>query len=96
MRLATRVLLVGLVAGIVPAVPANADHDYRGCDPYYEDCRGDEYDQWDSDQRSHNRRNRGSFSPGPFQDSPVTIIICPPGTQYCGSDGGRSDASPPE
>lgn len=74
-------------------------YDDRGC---YEGGRGDnsgdqDYDQWNSDQRNHNRRNRGAFSPGPFEDSPVTIIICPPGTQYCGSDGGgRKDQSPPE
>lgn len=73
-------------------------YDDRGC---YEGRHGDDsgdqdYDQWNSDQRNHNRRNRGAFSPGPFEDSPVTIIVCPPGTQYCGSDGGRKDQSPPE
>lgn len=45
-------------------------HEYD-CDPYYEPCGGDEYEQWNSDQRNHNRRNRGAFSPGPFEDSPV-------------------------
>lgn len=71
------------------------------------DCRGREYGPGDSrdrydqnygsrDDRNRNRhRNRGAFSPGPFDRSPVTIIICPPGTQYCGSDGGRGQDQPP-
>jgi hypothetical protein len=57
-----------------------------------------DYDYGSHDRRRNERRNRGAFSPGPFDDSPVTIIICPPGTQYCGSDGGRGrgDEPPPE
>lgn len=48
-------------------------HDY-GCDPAWEDCGGrygDSGDDWNSDQRNHNGRERGAFSPGPFEDSPV-------------------------
>ena len=77
-----------------------ADHDYGGdygCDPYYEDCGGGGQD-YDYDYGSHDRnrnrgRDRGAFSPD-LQDSPVTVIICPPGTQYCGSDGGPSPRPP--
>jgi hypothetical protein len=85
---------------VIPA-PAMADHEYDdGCwegECYDGGGGGQNYeDQWSNEDRNRNRnRNRGAFSPGPFDDSPVTIIICPPGTQYCGSDGGRTDEGEP-
>lgn len=71
---------------------------YDECDPSWDDCSGDSYrnDYSSRDRHRNERRNRGAFSPGPFQDSPVTIIICPPGTQYCGSDGGQGQEPPPD
>lgn len=79
-----------------------ASHDYGGCDPDWEDCGGYrgggqdyEYDYGSHDRNRNRGRDRGAFSPD-LQDSPVTIIICPPGTQYCGSDGGRGEGPPPE
>lgn len=62
------------------------------------DCGDDSYrnDYSSNDRHRNERRNRGAFSPGPFDRSPVTIIICPPGTQYCGSDGGRGNEPPDE
>lgn len=63
------------------AGPAFADHDYRDCD-WDGNCGGQEYDQnyGSRDDRNRNRnRERGAFSPGPFDDSPVTIgPICMP------------------
>lgn len=51
-------------------------HEYGGCDPYYEDCRGgsDYGSDYSSDDRNRNRgRNRGAFSPGPFDRSPIDM-----------------------
>lgn len=64
------------------------DYDDDGC--WEGECSGGGQD-YDYDYGSHDRnrnrgRDRGAFSPD-LQDSPVTVIICPPGTQYCGSDG---------
>lgn len=94
MRIGTRiaVLLVGLSAGIAPALPAGADHDYGG--GYYEE------DRYGSEDRNRNRnRNRGAFSPGPFDDSPVDAfngnVICLPGST-CYTDDRRRDEPPPE
>lgn len=65
---------------LFPAGPAWADHDWdHGWDErercYDSDCggRGDSGDDWNSEQRNHNRRNRGAFSPGPFDRSPVEM-----------------------
>lgn len=75
-----------------------ASHEY--CDEQYEDCRGynQEYDQWNSDQNNHNRRNRGAFSPGPFDDSPVDAFngntICLPGSTCYTDDRRREEQQP--
>lgn len=75
-------LLVGPV-GLVG--PAAADHDWGGgdCDWSGQCYGGDEYEH-DYSNRDHNRnrgRERGAFSPGPFDDSPVTIgPVCMPGS----------------
>lgn len=76
-------------------------HEYGGCDPNYEPCGGQNYeDQWSNEDRNRNRnRNRGAFSPGPFDDSPVDAfngnVICLPGST-CYSDDRRRDEPPPE
>jgi hypothetical protein len=63
------------------------------------DYSGDqEYDQWNSDQRNHNGRERGAFSPGPFDDSPVDAFngntICLPGST-CTPDDRQREEQPP-
>jgi len=93
--------------GWAPAVTQLAYHDGGDCWDEY-DCRGrdygddggrdsyrQEYGNRGDQSRCRGRGCRGSFSPGPFDRSPVTIIVCPPGTQYCGSDGGRGQDQPP-
>jgi hypothetical protein len=76
--------------------PAYHERDEGDCD-WSGDCGDDSYhNEYGNRGDQNRRRNRGSFSPGPFDRSPVTIIICPPGTQYCGSDGGRPDQPPEE
>ncbi len=81
----------------MPALVLDHEYDDGG---YYDDggqYGGERGDDWNNEDYNRNRgRDRGAFSPGPFRDSPVSIIICPPGTQYCGSDGGRSDQPPNE
>lgn len=75
-----------------------ASHEYEGDCDWSGDCGDDSYrnDYSSRDRHRNERRNRGAFSPGPFDRSPVTIIICPPGTPYCGSDGGQNDQPPEE
>lgn len=73
-------VLLGVGLVIATPVGAWADHERGRC--YDGDYCGDqEYDQWNSDQNNHNRRNRGAFSPGPFDDSPVDAFnnVCMPG-----------------
>lgn len=105
MKRTTAVAVAAALVLAVPAMPAQASHqggrygDERERCYDSDGCNDQEYDQnyGSRDDRNRNRdRNRGAFSPGPFDRSPVTIIICPPGTQYCGSDGGRNDQPPPE
>lgn len=73
-----------------------ASHDYGGdCDR--DDCGGQEYDQNNGsrDDRNRNRdRNRGAFSPGPFDRSPVDAFnnVCMPGAT-CHYDGQRDQRS---
>lgn len=99
-------LFCALFAGAIlltPAAPAYANHSRDRCGRY-DDCQGDGYgngSQGDCQsggcgnrsRRCENARGdcRSSFSPGPFDHSPVTIIICPPGTVNCGSGGGQGD-----
>lgn len=64
--------------------PVLADHDYRGSDCYDGECYSQEYDQnyGSGDDRNRNQgRERGAFSPGPFDDSPVDAFnnLCMPG-----------------
>jgi hypothetical protein len=88
-----------LLTGFVGAGVAWADHDGRGYerDRCYEgDCSDQEYDQWNSEQRNHNGRERGAFSPGPFDDSPVDAFngVCMPGaTCHYDGDGRQRDGS---
>lgn len=98
---------VALAASLLVAAPASAYHDgdrygHGGYDngdcEWSGDCGGQNYDQnyGSRDDRNRNRhRNRGAFSPGPFDHSPVIITICPPGTQNCGPGSGQ-DQPPPE
>lgn len=68
------------------------EYDCRGRD-YGDDGNGDyggnryrnENGTRNDQRRCQGRGCRGSFSPGPFDRSPVNIIVCPPGTQYCGA-----------
>lgn len=70
------VLLGALVAGCIAAVN---DEDSLGRlilvshdECWDEECGGQDYDQWNNEDRNRNRnRNRGAFSPGPFDRSPV-------------------------
>lgn len=74
-------------------------HEYD-CDPSWDNCGGQEYDQnyGSRDDRNRNRnRDRGAFSPGPFRDSPVTICApysCNSGGEQSG--GNRSENPPPD
>lgn len=65
-------------------------NDGRDCD-WEGSCGHQEYrHDYSNHDRNRNRdRDRGAFSPGPFDRSPVTIIICPPGTVNCGTGGGQ-------
>lgn len=90
-----RWVFIGLTtAAVLVPTPALADHDYD-CD-WRGDCSGQEYDQWNSEQRNHNGRERGAFSPGPFDDSPVDAFngICMPGAT-CHYDGDRQREQQP-
>lgn len=83
--------------------------DYQGRDchgGYSYDDRGDSYGNdsggdcrgggcGNDQRRCRGDQCRGSFSPGPFDRSPVTIIICPPGTVNCGTGGGQGDGKEP-
>lgn len=71
-----RAVLLGLVLVVATPVGASARGDRGGDQGNGNDQERCERAQGDC---------RGSFSPGPFKDSPVTIIICPPGTQQCGN-----------
>jgi len=75
-------------------------HDYDG-GGYDEDPRcydggcSSQDDQWSNRDENRNRgRNRGAFSPGPFDDSPVDAFngntICLPGST-CRFDGRRGE-----
>lgn len=100
-------LLAGCIAlvndedslGRIQLVSHERDRCYdEGC--YDEGGGGQEYDQWNGNDRNRNRnRNRGAFSPGPFDDSPVDAFngntICLPGS-YCTPDDRRRDEPPPE
>lgn len=102
------VLALALIGLFAVCTPGEDDHSLgRSQVAYHErddgdcdwngDCGDDSYhNEYGNRGDQNRRRNRGSFSPGPFDRSPVTIIICPPGTQYCGSDGGHSDQPPEE
>lgn len=83
--------------------------DDNGCwDGECYDGGGDGYSQrYDQnygsrDDRNRNRRrNRGAFSPGPFQDSPVTICLpysCNSGGEQSGGNrnDGRGNEPPPD
>lgn len=91
--LGVKLLAAGLVWGVIPVVPALADHD--GC--WEGDCGGgQEYDgNWSNEDRNRNRgRNRGAFSPGPFDDSPVDAFnnVCMPGaTCHYDGDGNQQE-----
>lgn len=69
-------------------------HEYGGCDPSWDDCSGDSYENdWGGSDRNRNRgRDRGAFSPGPFRDSPVDAFnnVCMPGAT-CSYDGQRDE-----
>lgn len=64
---------------------------HEECDPEWGDCYRGEYEQdYSSNDRNRNReRNRGAFSPGPFDRSPVDAFngntVCLPGST-CYSD----------
>lgn len=71
-------------------------------DDGYCDDNGQNYDQnyGSRDDRNRSRnRNRGAFSPGPFDRSPVDAFngntICLPGST-CYSDGKKKDQPPPD
>lgn len=98
------VLVGALVAGCIAAVN---DEDSLGRlilvshdECWDEECGGQDYDQWNNEDRNRNRnRNRGAFSPGPFDDSPVDAfngnVVCLPGST-CYSDDRRGEEPPPE
>lgn len=48
---------------------------HRDCDPSWDDCGDNDYRQdYGSEDRNRNRhRNRGAFSPGPFDRSPIEM-----------------------
>lgn len=84
-----------LVAGTLAfgAAPAYADHERPRCEDGY--C----YDDRDSHRNENSRgRDRGAFSPGPFDDSPVDAfnnnVVCLPGST-CHFDGDRNREQQP-
>lgn len=98
-----------LVAGCVALVNDDdtlgrvqlVSHEYRdGGDCEWEgDCGGQDYDQWNNEDRNRNRnRNRGAFSPGPFDRSPVDFSNSCISLDCSGRDEGRRrrDEPPPD
>lgn len=66
---------------------------HERCDPEWGDCYEGEYDQsYDSYDRNRNRdRNRGAFSPGPFDRSPIDFSGSCFSLDCSGYDRERSD-----
>ena len=63
-----------------------------------DDCGGyrQDYDQWNQDDRNRNRgRNRGAFSPGPFDRSPVEMHDVCVSLDCSGREKRRDDSSEP-
>jgi hypothetical protein len=77
-------LAVGIVAltALLPTGSAWANHDDRDCD-WEGNCGQQEYrhDYSNHDRNRNQHRDRGAFSPGPFDRSPVDAFnnLCMPG-----------------
>lgn len=86
-------LVLAIMLGIVP--PAVAYHDSGRCD--YDECEnGGQYGRRNGDgsdyggnRRDDRNRNRGAFSPGPFDRSPIDFTNACISLDCSGRDDGK-------
>ena len=95
-----RKVLVGAIslATLLSPVPAYSYHENPQCDDGYNDCSSQEYrHDYSNHDRNRNRdRERGAFSPGPFDRSPIEFsnnTICMPGATCYSHEPGEKKES---